>query len=336
MDNQKTEMQKSEALTPYRPQNAVAKPNSVMLDGMSIREIAEACANSGMFKDIRSAWQAIVKVKAGLELGIPPIQAMNGLYIIEGKVAMAATLMGGLIKSSGRYTYRILQLDENGCTIQFFERDDEGKWTPCGPASSFTMADANKAGVTGKAVWKAWPRNMLFSRAMSNGARWYCSDVFLGPVYVPEELGAEVTEEGDMVVVDVTPIGQPPSAPVTPPTAAPVTPPMQPPPTPPPGLVRNDWQRQAALAIYPKVAPEVADEVRKTGGNPLFSEIEFTQYLVKLAAAHVITLPDGIRPIEAIMTPESQPDVASDAAPLFDEDGELIEAELVESEVADG
>lgn len=306
---------------------------AALLDGMTIQSIAESCANSGMFKDIRSAWQAIVKIKAGLELGIPPIQAMNGLYIIEGKVAMAATLMAGLLKASGRYTYRVQQHDDNGCVIQFYERNDSGEWVPCGPNSSFTMTDANKAGVTGKSVWKAWPRNMLFARAMSNGARWYCGDVFLGPVYVPEELGVEVNQDGDMLVADVqpenvrrdtpaayvqpqvpasqTPVTQAPSAQVSGPipervpnTAAPV---------------RNSWQREAALTIYPRVAPEVAIEIRQTGANPLFEELEFTRYLVKIANYHVITLPDGIRPVEALIPAE--PDVNQEA--LFDQDGEI-------------
>jgi len=44
---------------------------------------------------------------------------------------------------------------------------------------------------------------MLFARAISNGAKWFCPDIFGGPVYTPDELGAEVDEEGD--IIDVTP-----------------------------------------------------------------------------------------------------------------------------------
>lgn len=307
---------------------------AALLDGMTIQSIAESCANSGMFKDIRSAWQAIVKIKAGLELGIPPIQAMNGLYIIEGKVAMAATLMAGLLKASGRYTYRVQQHDDNGCVIQFYERNDSGEWVPCGPNSSFTMTDANKAGVTGKSVWKAWPRNMLFARAMSNGARWYCGDVFLGPVYVPEELGVEVNQDGDMLVADVQPENVrrdapsaptpnayvQPQVPVAATTQAPANIPAVPERVPNTAApVRNSWQREAALTIYPKVAPEVAIEIRQTGANPLFEELEFTRYLVKIANYHAITLPDGIRPVEALLPAE--PDINQEA--LFDQDGEI-------------
>lgn len=260
--------------TVYRPQTALTIPRGkALLDGMQLETLADACWKSGMFKDVKSAFGAIVKIKAGIELGIPPMQAMNGVYIIEGKTCLAATLMGALIKASGKYTYRIQQIDNNAVSIAFFERDDEGKWVSCGPNSTFSMQDAEKAGVAGKGVWKSWPRNMMFARALSNGARWYCGDVFLGPVYVPEELGVEVNEEGEVAYADVKPED------------------VRTAPPPPPNLVRNDWQREAAKQIYPAVSPEIVDEIRQTANNPLYSEEEFTEYLVGIADTHAIDLP---------------------------------------------
>src|SRR5574339_232881 len=49
---------------------------------------------------------------------------------------------------------------------------------------TFTIEDAKKAGT--KNLDK-FPRNMLFARAISNGVKWFCPDVFAGPVYTPEE-----------------------------------------------------------------------------------------------------------------------------------------------------
>ena len=47
---------------------------------------------------------------------------------------------------------------------------------------------------TGRSI----PQNMLFARAISSGTRLYCPDVFNGNlVYVPEELGAPVDEDGE-------------------------------------------------------------------------------------------------------------------------------------------
>jgi hypothetical protein len=69
--------------------------------------------------------------------------------------------------------------------------------------SSFTMEDAKRAGLSGGDNWKKYPRNMLFARAMSNGAKWYCPDVFGGPVYTPDELEprAKFDPESDEMVL---------------------------------------------------------------------------------------------------------------------------------------
>ena len=41
---------------------------------------------------------------------------------------------------------------------------------------------------------------MLFARAMSNGVKWFCPNIFLGvPVYTLEELGAKVDEDGEVI-----------------------------------------------------------------------------------------------------------------------------------------
>ena len=40
-----------------------------------------------------------------------------------------------------------------------------------------------------------WPKNMLFARALSNGAKWYCPDVFTTGIYTPDEFGVEIDGE---------------------------------------------------------------------------------------------------------------------------------------------
>lgn len=175
-------------------------------------QLGEVLARSGFFKDGRDASQAVVKVLAGRELGIGPVASMTGIYIVEGKVSIGANLMAAAVKRSGKYNYRVTQMDATGCSIDFYEKGEKIG------VSTFTMQDAQAAGVAGKQVWKAYPRNMLFSRALSNGVRWFCPDIFGGaPVYDPEELGATVNgETGE--VIDVTPVvrvEQPAPQPVT-------------------------------------------------------------------------------------------------------------------------
>ena len=55
--------------------------------------------------------------------------------------------------------------------------------------STFTIQDAQRARLSGSQTWQQYPRNLLLARAMTNGARWYCPEVFGGAIYDPEELG---------------------------------------------------------------------------------------------------------------------------------------------------
>ena len=179
-------------------------------------KVASAMVKSGYFQDSRDVSQAIVKILAGREMGFGAFASMTGVYIIQGRPSVGANLMASAVKRSGRYDYRVMEMTDQACEIQYLQAGKEiGR-------SRFTIDDARKAQT--KNLDK-FPRNMLFARAMSNGVRWYCPDVFDGaPVYTPEELGADVTESGDVIpgtFTEVKPPAQP--APAAPKQPAPVT-----------------------------------------------------------------------------------------------------------------
>lgn len=155
-----------------------------------ITSLGQVLAQSGYFKDASDPAKAVVKVLYGQELGVGPIQAMMGIHVIEGKPAMSAGLMSSLIKASGRYTWRVLEHTDKTCRLMFLEKDGKGGWMEIGEAA-FSMEDAARAGLTGRDPWKKYPKNMMFARALSNGARWYCADVFGGAVYEPDELSED-------------------------------------------------------------------------------------------------------------------------------------------------
>lgn len=160
-----------------------------------IMSIGKAFAESGMFPDVKTAAQAIVKIQAGQEIGIPPFAAMSGIHIIQGKPTIGAGVMASCVKGSNKYDYRVVESTEQVCSIDFYQGKEKiGN-------STFTIADAKKAGT--KNLDK-FPKNMLFARAMSNGVKWYTPDVFSGPVYVPEEMTAPITEDAQAEVIDVT------------------------------------------------------------------------------------------------------------------------------------
>lgn len=157
----------------------------------TLQRVAKAMTASGYFQDARDIAQAVVKIMAGAELGLPPFAAMTGLHIIKGRPALGANLIATLIKNDHRYDYRVLKLDDGECSIAFFEGGQQVG------ISTFTIADARRAGTQNL---DKFPRNMLFARALSNGAKWFTPGVFGGaPVYTPEELGAQVDEDGNVL-----------------------------------------------------------------------------------------------------------------------------------------
>ena len=157
-----------------------------------VMTLGDVLARSGFFQDARGAAQAVVKVLAGRELGFGPIASMTGVHIVKGKPVMSAMLIAAAIKRSGKYDYKIREFSDKVCKLEFLERV-EGKWLSLGE-SPFSADDAKAAGLGGD-NWRHYPRNMLFARAVSNGAKWYTPDIFGGPVYTPDELGIDVDGE---------------------------------------------------------------------------------------------------------------------------------------------
>jgi hypothetical protein len=150
-----------------------------------IMSMAKVFAESGMFTDAKAMGQAFVKIQAGQEIGVPPFAAMSGIHIIQGKPTLGAGLIASTVKGSGKYDYKVKEMSDKICSIDFYQGAEIiGN-------SSFTIEEAKKA--LTKNIDK-FPKNMLFARAISNGVKWYCPDVFSGPVYVPEEM-PEVTQD---------------------------------------------------------------------------------------------------------------------------------------------
>ena len=157
-----------------------------------IMVMAKTFAESGMFTDAKAMGQAFVKIQAGQEIGIPPFAAMSGIHIIQGKPTIGAGLIASTVKGSGKYDYKVVEMTEKNCSIDFYQgKEMIGN-------SSFSIEDAKKA--LTKNIDK-FPKNMLFARAISNGVKWYTPDVFSGPVYVPEEM-PEVTQDVPCEIIE--------------------------------------------------------------------------------------------------------------------------------------
>lgn len=165
--------------------------------------VANGFAQSGLFKASGKAMglqEVFVAIMLGQEMGLGPASSVMGIHVIEGRPELSTNLQASLLKASGRYDYDVkFREDENGntseCRIQFVELL-AGERKVLG-VSAFSMADAERAGLTkptrnGKpSNYILYPRNMLFSRAMSNGIGWFAPDSTLVRVYHEGEIGGE-------------------------------------------------------------------------------------------------------------------------------------------------
>jgi len=168
----------------------------------TIQNASAALYKSGYFADVKSEAQAMVKVMAGQELGLPAFASMTGIHIIQGKPALGSNVIATLVKNDPRYNYRIKICTDKECVLEWFENGEkQGE-------SGFTMTEVIAGNINKnwdketstwkeKPTWKAYPSDMLFARAITRGARRFAPGIFGGsPIYTPEELGADVDEDG--------------------------------------------------------------------------------------------------------------------------------------------
>jgi len=98
--------------------------NQIVKSAADALTIGETFFKSGMFSDIKSAQQAVVKIMAGAEMGISPFAAMSGIHIIQGKPTIGAGLMAARVKGFGKYDYRVLEHTDKVCSIEW----NKGSW----------------------------------------------------------------------------------------------------------------------------------------------------------------------------------------------------------------
>jgi hypothetical protein len=163
-----------------------------------LKEQAQLAVRSKLLPaGISTPEQAVIIALKGREIGVPPMQAFSHIHVIKGKPAISAELMLALIyKNCPGSVISYLQTDAHACRIQAKRPGNEK------PSEfSFTIEEAKMAGLTSKDSWRQYPAAMLRARCISLMARAIFPDAIMGCSYVPEELGAEVTDEGVVVVL---------------------------------------------------------------------------------------------------------------------------------------
>lgn len=128
----------------------------------------------------------LLAAQLGDALGIPTIQAINSIHVIEGKPSAGADLMASIVRRAGhriRVTERAGQ-DGPIVTAQLIRSDDpdftfEAVWD---------MKKARAAKLDKKDNWVKYPGSMMRARAIMEVCRAGASEAMYGVSYTPEEL----------------------------------------------------------------------------------------------------------------------------------------------------
>lgn len=164
----------------------------------AMRDQAEVIARSGLApRAVSSPDKILVIALKGRELALPPMQALSHIHIVEGKPTLSAELMAALVQRAG-HKLRVLETTNTRCIVEGVRADDPGHPSKV----KFDLEDAKRAGVANKGPWKSYPAAMLRARAISALCRFQFADVLMGASYTPEELGADVNEDGEVVETD--------------------------------------------------------------------------------------------------------------------------------------
>lgn len=178
--------------------NAIALRNDAQSMPAKI-QYANELANSGLLPAAfrRNPANVLFAVEYGDMLGLAPMAAITGIHVIEGKPSASAGLISALVRRAG-HKLRVTG-DSNSATCQIIRCDDpdytfEVTWTLRKNGDGHPSAE--EAGLLRKGTWTNYPASMLKSRAITQCARDACEEALFGLHYTPEELGAEVDEEG--------------------------------------------------------------------------------------------------------------------------------------------
>jgi hypothetical protein len=146
----------------------------------------------------------------GQDLGLTPMQSIQGIYVVKGKPQLASQTWTGLARRAG-HKVRIIESTDKQCTVEIVRCDD----IDYPHMETFTIDDAIRAGLCrrddkGQIVaksakgdplpWQAYTKTMLRNRALSNAGKVACPEVAMGFAiegdldYVPDDDPIEVTQ----------------------------------------------------------------------------------------------------------------------------------------------
>lgn len=165
-------------------------PADFLLAPKSLEEAmkyAEVIAKSGIIPKhyIGKAADVLVAIQLGMELGLPPLQSLQSIAVINGSPSIFGDGLIAIVRGSKLCKFIVETFDEPSmtATCSALRRGDDAP-----QSRTFSQADATTAGLWSKqGPWQQYPKRMLQMRARSWCLRDLFPDVLRG-VAVREEV----------------------------------------------------------------------------------------------------------------------------------------------------
>ena len=152
-------------------------------------KLAEMMAKSDLVpKDYKGKpGNCLIAMQMGAELGLPPMQAIQNIAVVNGRPAVWGDAIIGLVRASGlcEFIKEDVIEDDQGrpiAAVCIVKRQGEPEQT-----RTFTVEMAKTAGLWGRNTWAQYPARMLQMRARSWALRDVFPDVLKG-LHVAEEV----------------------------------------------------------------------------------------------------------------------------------------------------
>ncbi|WP_218814199.1 putative quorum-sensing-regulated virulence factor [Rickettsiella endosymbiont of Dermanyssus gallinae] len=143
-----------------------------------------------------------IAILMGLEVGLKPAQAVQGIAVINGRPCIWGDTLIGLVQASGQLEYIKETIEGDIKTNAIATCIIKRKGMPNEIIRTFSVQDAERAGLLKKSgTWQLYPQRMLQVRPRSWGLRDTFADILRG-LYIREEV------EDYPVEKDITPINK--------------------------------------------------------------------------------------------------------------------------------
>ena len=180
-------------------------PNLTMLEPKSLTEameFSEVLSKSGLVPDAYRGKPSniLVAIQWGYEIGLPPMQSLSNINIINGRATLWGDGLVAVCKKHPDYygMKEWLEGDTAFCSVKRKVKDTVEE-----TIREFSLEDATKAGLMNKSNWKGYPKRMLAQRARGFALRDAFPDAIKGIITTEEAIDfPDEAKTSDLKVVN--------------------------------------------------------------------------------------------------------------------------------------